>query len=43
MAFQNHQEAVCGALVQLQGRGDLRQSKRHFAFCEQIQNCERAV
>ena len=36
--LQNHQEAVRGALVQLQGRRNLRQSQRCIALREQIQN-----
>jgi hypothetical protein len=35
--LQNHQKAVRGALVQLQGRGYLRQSQRHIALAQQIQ------
>ena len=35
--LQNHQKAVRGALVQLQGRGNLRQSQRRIALPKQIQ------
>ena len=38
MPLQNHQKAVRGALMQLQRRGNLRQSQRRIAFSEQVQN-----
>src|SRR5208282_3822835 len=37
MTLQNHQKTVRGALVKLQGRGNLRQSQRHIALPQQIQ------
>ena len=36
--LQNHQKTVRGAFVQLQGRGNLRQSQRSIALTQQIQN-----
>src|SRR6185437_12963067 len=41
--LQNHQEAVCRALVQLQRGRNLRQAQRHIAFSQQIQYGKRAV
>ena len=43
MPLQNHQEAVRGALVQLQRRGHLRQAQRRVALAKQIQNGKSAV